>query len=236
MSTMNLLPEDYVAHQAQKRANLMCLSLFAVVIVGLAAAAIVSERKHRRTSEVCERVNQSYDEAGKLIRQMQSLDITREEMFKRANVTAALLERIPRSYLLAAVTNALPKGASLTKFELRTKCTESSVASQKPKSKNETAANGKSPAPKTVKKMEVSIAVAGLANTDVEVGRFIATMDRCELIESVDLVFSQEKTVKDSVVREFEVILYLKENADVRSQQPNAEAAAEAGGADERES
>ncbi|MCD4699093.1 MAG: hypothetical protein K8R91_00775 [Phycisphaerae bacterium] len=238
MSIVNLLPEDYVTHQAQKRANLMCLLLFVTVMIGLSSAAIVSERKYRRTREVCERVNQSYEDAGKLIKEMQALDVTRHHMLKKANLTATLLERVPRSYLLATITKALPKGASLTKFELSTKYTKVSNASNKPKSKYKVAADKKKPATKqaTKKKMKVAIAVTGLARTDVEVGRFIATMERCPLIKSAEFVFSKEEKVEDSIVREFEVILHLKENADVRCQSPGAETVTVRSGTDKRES
>ncbi len=238
MSIVNLLPEDYVTRQSQKRANLMCLLLFATVMIGLAAAAVVSERKYRRTREVCERVNQSYDEAGRLIKQMQALDVTRHQMLEKANLTAALLERVPRSYILATITQALPKGASLTKFELSTKHITDSYTSNKPKSKYEIAAAKNKPDSEqsTKKKMKVAITVTGLAGTDVEVGRFISTMDRCPLIESVDLVFSQEKKIEDSVVREFEVVLHLKDDADVRHQSPGAETAVDMSGTDKRES
>ncbi len=240
MSIVNQLPEDYVAHQSQKRANLMCLLLFAVVMIGLAAAAVVSERKYRRTREVCERVNQSYDEAAKLIKEMQALDVTRHNMLKKANLTAALLERVPRSYILATITQALPKGASLTKFELSTKhiADSSTSTSNKPKSKYEAAAAKNKPVPEQTakKKTKVAITITGLAGTDVEVGRFISAMDRCPLIESVDLVFSQEKKIEDSVVREFEVVLHLKDDADVRRQSPDVETAVGRSGTDKRES
>ncbi|MDY7011426.1 MAG: PilN domain-containing protein [Planctomycetota bacterium] len=227
MSIVNLLPEDYVAHQAQKRANLMCLLLFVTVMVGLSSAAIVSERRYRRTCEVCERVNRSYEDAGKFIKEMQALDVTRHQMLKKAGLTAALLERVPRSYLLATITKALPKGTSLTKLELSTKYAKTSDASNKPKSKYKIAAGKNKPAPeKTLKKkVDVAVTVTGLAETNVEVGQFIAEMERCPLIKSAEFVFSQEEKVTDSVVREFEVILYLKEDADVRHQSPGTETA-----------
>lgn len=238
MSIVNLLPEDYVTHKAKKRANLICMMLFVTVMIGVSAGAIVSDRKYRRTREVCQRVNQSYDEAGKLIKEMHSLDVTQYYMLKKANLTAALLERVPRSYLLATITKALPKGASLTKFELNTKHIEVSYDSGKSKSKYKIAASKRKSAAEqaTKKKMTVTIAVTGLAGTNVEVGQFIAKIERCPLIESTDFIFSQETKIADSVVREFKVILHLKENADVGRQSPDAETAMDRSGTDKRES
>ncbi len=208
MSYVNLLPEDYLARQAQKRANRLCAAMFALVVAVILGAALLAEVGHARTREVNERVTQNYQEAGKLIQQMQQLEVAKNEMVGKAKLTAGLLERVPRSYLLATVTNALPEGCSLTKFEMGARRKQVTVIT----------ANGKG-SPKQVSStsgpMETNITVTGLAGTDLEVGRFIAAMARSPLMETVDLVYSQEKKVDAFMVREFQVILSLKTNADV---------------------
>ena len=72
--------------------------------------------------------------------------------------------------------------------------------------------------------MDVEISVTGLAATDVETARFIAAMARCPLMETVDLVYSQEKKIADAVVRQFQVTLKLKSDADVRRAKAGSEA------------
>jgi hypothetical protein len=49
----------------------------------------------------------------------------------------------------------------------------------------------------------------------VEVARFITNLVRCPLMKSVDLVYSQQKNVSNSPVREFQVKMELKPNVDV---------------------
>jgi len=213
MSLINLLPDDYVARQAQKRANLFCAILFGVVVAGVLAAAVVSERAYRRTRDVSERVNRSFDEASKLITQLQQLEATRQKLLKKAKLTSGLLERVPRSYLLASITNALPPGACLTRFGLKSK-RETTVQAAPPTRFDKAAAKRANTA-KTSTHMAVEISVTGLAATDVEVARFIAAMARCPLMETVELVYSQQKKFKDSVVRDFNIILELKGDADV---------------------
>ena len=237
MSLVSLLPEDYVAHQRQKRANLMCLLLFGIVMVGLVGAAVVSERKHQRTREVCERVDKSYEEAGKLIQQMQELDITRHGMLQKANLTAALLEHVPRSYLLATITKALPKDASLTDLELRTKLIKSPGTPRGKKTKFDKVSGAKNKsASKTSRRVKVEIIVTGLAGTNVEVGQFINAMEQCPQIESVNFIFSKEEKINESIMHEFEVILHLKDNADVQDQPVTAEATSNTGDTNKRES
>ena len=55
-----------------------------------------------------------------IIAKMEQLANTKSQVIAKAQMAADLLERVPRSYLLASITNALPKGASLTQLELKT--------------------------------------------------------------------------------------------------------------------
>ena len=214
MSFVNLLPDDYVARQAQKRTNLLCSALFGVVVAGLLTAAVVSERSYRHTREVSARVRQAYEDAGKLITQLQELEARRQRMLDKANRTAALLERVPRSYLLAAVTEALPEGSSLTRFKLE--ATQQITISGADKTRYEALKAKRRRAVRKSVDLDVQIGVTGLAATDVQVARFIAAMARCPLVALVELVYSQEKKIESRIVREFKVILVLKPDADVR--------------------
>jgi len=216
MSFVNMLPEDYVARQAQRRANVVCLVLFVAVMTTVLAAAFVSQRSLQNTTEVWERVNNSYAEAGKLIQQMQSLQAVRQRMFKKANLTAGLLERVPRSYLLAMVTAALPEGGSLREFKLTTKRKQARVVTAKTKKTQYGEAAAKRAAQaKSDSDLEVTMTVRGLAATDLEVARFMANMARCPLMEAVEIAYSEQKKFMDVVVRDFEVVMRLKPNADV---------------------
>jgi len=118
MSTINLLPEDYQQRRSQHRANVICMMLFGIVISSVGGAALVSERAGQNTRAVCERINTSYAEAAKLIDEMHHLEAKKRKMLQKAELSAALMERLPRSYVLAMVTNALPEGASLTSLKM----------------------------------------------------------------------------------------------------------------------
>lgn len=221
MSMINLLPKDHLERGARRRSTLLCVVLFGVVMAGVAGAALVSRRSGRHTLEVRNRVNASYARAAELIAQMQRLQATKRAMCKKAETTAGLVERVPRSTLLAIVANALPEGASLTKFTLTTKVTrpvetDASRASKKKRKSTKKgtkydAAKQKAPlAPPAT----VEMVVTGLAHTDLQVARFMAELIRNKLLTSVDLVVSQEKLVNKVPVREFEVKMQLRPGAD----------------------
>jgi len=218
MSTVNLLPDDYTSMRAQRRANAFISGLFAVVMAGVLTAAAVSQQSNMHTVEAGERTNKSYEEAAKLIGQVRQLEVKRSEMLTKAEHSALLVEKVPRSYLLALVTNALPKGASITRFEL--------VTRQVQAEENRTPAPGKGvrkgkpaqPSSGTSQERpetKVEAQITGLAATDVEVAKLIANLARSVLMDSVDLVYSQEKLMDEVAVREFQIKVVLRPDADV---------------------
>jgi len=220
MSTINLLPEDYIEGRRRRRMNLLCLALFAVVVTGVLGATIVSRQSAGYTEEIDMRVQSEYEDAARLIQQMQQLQDEKERLHQKALATTPLIERVPRSTLLAVVAGSLPPHASLVRFDLETKKQQSESSGQ-----SNTAANNK----KTSKFAKVSsgrsakslpvvvtLKITGLASTDVDVARFIANMARNPLLKSVDLVYSQQKALeKDKpLVREFQVKAELEQAAD----------------------
>jgi len=220
MSLVNLLPDDYVARQAQRRANMLCTVLFGVVMIGVVGAALVSEHSYARTRQVREQVNQSYADAGKLLEQMQTLEVKKKKLLDKASGTTNLLERVPRSYLVATVANALPEGGSLTKFDLSGKREMSVTLVKNPKTRFGVMSSKQSTGAGRGRSRVWTLTVTGLAGTDVEVAVFIAAMARCPLMETVELVYSKEEEVNKTVVREFQVTMRLKPGADVLTTPP----------------
>jgi len=214
MSTINLLPEDYLQRRRQHRGNLICAVLFGVVIVSICGAAVVSEQSSRRTREVCDRMSAAYADAAKLIDEVHQLEKQKANMLEKAKRSAALMERMPRSYLLAMLTNALPEGASLRSVRMVVQ-TIGEVEAEKPKGKAAAAA-AKPPAETKAPQLSVALSVTGRAATDVQVARFIARLAAHPLTDVVDLSYSKESAdQKEKGTREFQLSIILKPDADV---------------------
>jgi hypothetical protein len=213
MSILNLLPDDYVKRRQQQRINGLCLTLFVIVVAGLAAAVGVSERTAWRTRQVAEQVDAEFANATRLLGQLQDLDAHRQTALAKAQRTAALLERVPRSTLLAMITNALPRHASLTRFQLMPKQVVSRAEAPSGESKFQSLQAQRAAA--TQLTQVLTLEVDGLAGTDVDVALFITQLIRNPLLTGVDLVYSQEKMLNDVAVREFQVKMEIKPNVDV---------------------
>lgn len=225
MSTINLLPEDYLENRARRRIVMLCMALFAIEVGGVLGAWFVTERKQAWALEVSRKVDESYAQAAQQIGRLQQLEVQKKTMLRKAEVAEALVERVPRSSLLAVLTNALPPGASLTQIKLETQRTivpvrtskddKGAAGGEKDKDKDKknrltSEPRAEQPSVPTV----VALEVKGLAATDMEVARFIAELARCPLIRSVDLGYSQQRSLAGDTLREFQVKIELKENAD----------------------
>jgi len=240
MSTINLLPDDYLKRRGQRRSNIVCMILFAIVLVGVIGANMVTRQSERHTLRIRDRVNEEYATATRLIEHMQSLEKQKAVMLQKGQVTASLVERMPRSTVLAMVVSACPKGVSLSEVNLlckpvRRTSSPTSGSSRRgrrrrPNTLSTTSRKESGPPP-----VEVTMTVAGLAETDTQVARFIANLAASRpLIKDVNLIFSQEKFVYEDappakpvkgksrqepekvVVREFEVKLQLAPKVDAR--------------------
>lgn len=234
MSTMNLLPEDYIQRRRTRRSNLLCLGLFVLILAGVVTSILLSQRTCNNTQKVLDRVNGEFQEATKLIAQLQELEAQKRTMIQKAETTASLLERVPRSYLLAVVTQSLPQTATISNFELYPK--RIIIPADRSRIKDAKFAA------KAVKDDEMTIVqlqITGLAGTDVDVARFIASLSRHPLSSAVDLIYSQEKPIelKDAdgnvtdkqIFREFQVRVDLRSDVDVIDviKDPTAQAAIE---------
>jgi Tfp pilus assembly protein PilN len=235
LSIINLLPDDYVRRKYRRRANLVCLSLFGIVMTAVLGAAFVCRETSRNTRQVSDQVNQSYAEAAKLIDQVQKLQAQKDTLMSKAEQASSLQERVPRSYLLAVITNACAGEMSLESIRLETHVVTGQEADNRA-SKFKAVAAKQAGAPRYE---QVSMLITGLAATDVEVAKFIATLAKNPLLTSVDLVFSEQKMIdvlpitalqakdpnivarnRDKVVgkitaRQFQVKLELRPNMDV---------------------
>ena len=84
MSLINLLPEDYLRRRAAQRSNRLCLCLFLVVMAGVLAAAVVSQRCRANTQGVLDRVDNEYQQAASMMTELGQLQTQKQMMLEKA--------------------------------------------------------------------------------------------------------------------------------------------------------
>ncbi|MBN2130467.1 MAG: PilN domain-containing protein [Sedimentisphaerales bacterium] len=233
MKQLDFLPEDYVERKAQQRTNIICLSLFLVVLAGVGCGFAITESRQERIDEQLVRVNDEMKQADQSLRQLELLEQKRQQMMKKASVSASLMESVPRSLLIATVTNNLPAGVSLRSLELDSKEVKpvratpdrrASTTKKKVVSKSQPA---EEPAPESPEptRWETSMEIIGVAPSDLQVAEFVRRLHRSTLFKEVGLVFSEEEIVEEESLRHFKLAIRL--DPDARASEQDVEMARE---------
>src|SRR3954471_18723186 len=128
---LSFLPDDYLERKQRRRTNVICAILFCIVLGAIGSAFWVTEKSMREIDQQAVAVDQQYTEAAKKIEQFQELQEKQRTMAHQAELTASLLEKVPRSFLLAEITNGLPPGISLLDFNLEARIATNAPAAPK---------------------------------------------------------------------------------------------------------
>jgi len=213
MSNINFVPDDYIQSNESRRANLMCLVLFSVVMAGLGGSAVAIRIRQRACGAQESLVNAKMAQMEEAIKKFEELQTKRKEMMRTALTTAELLEPVPRSVLLASLTNSLPPGVSLVKLDMIQKEAPKSAADRAAKTKYEaTQQKGASEPdvkPSTEKALETRMEIEGIAPSDLQVAAYIEHLGSSVLLSNVALVESKEKKIDDTVFRQFKLTALL---------------------------
>ena len=207
MSNINFVPDDYIQSNESRRANLMCLVMFLVVMAALGGSCFAIQIRQRacRTQEAL--VNSKMAQMEESIKKFEELQTKRKEMMRTALTTAELLEPVPRSVLLASLTNSLPPGVSLIRLDMIQKEPPKSPTAQPVRA----AATGSEGEAKSAEKLlETRMEIEGIAPSDLQVAGYIEHLGNSLLVDNVALVESKEKKVDDTTFRHFKLTAMLR--------------------------
>ncbi len=219
---LSFLPEDYFAKKQARRTNYdRAQRLFVVVMAGVTGAFLVSERMTRAIEKRHIAIELQYAEAAKRLKQVSEMQDKQKRMAQQAELTASLLEKVPRSYLLADITNAMPDGVSLLDFDMVSRIVQQPVKQvsdfEKKKAELDAQNSGKklTAAPPPPKQYEVNMKMTGVAGTDVQVAQFLKELSKSKLLKDVNLVITDEFTQDKAKLRKFQIEAVLNPAAQV---------------------
>jgi Tfp pilus assembly protein PilN len=215
---LSFLPDDYLETKRQRRTNLVCATLFLLIMGAIGTAFTMIEKSLRKVEKEHADIDKQYSEAAKRIEQVKQMQDKQRKMAQQAELTASLLEKVPRSFLLAEVTNSMPPGVSLLDviLESRVKTTQAPPAGKTQfEMKKAAAGKKKEPDAPKAKVYDVSMKVTGIADNDVQVSQFISKLNGSKLLKDVNLVISDEFTFNDAKMRKFQIELTIDPAAEV---------------------
>lgn len=221
----SFLPEDYVARKAETRANIITLSLFALVMAGVTGAFVVTTRTWQGLRQQQQSLKAEYETEAKKIDQLKALETKRQEILEKAELTAALAERVPRWVLLAELTLRMPDDMHRDMLTFKGKRAKPATVSPVTANAGGTRslmgnAKGGKPAgpvekPKpTPPVFEYQLTLAGTATTNNEVADYIAALRESPVLRDVELQYIREAREGDKLVRKFELLAMVRADVD----------------------
>lgn len=225
------LPEDYVERRAERRTNLICITLFLVVTAGVVGAFFVTNRQWNEVQEYQRVINIRYTQAAKDIEELKTLNTQRSDLMKKREIAAVLRERVPRSILLAEIINRLPDRARLAGFEMTSKRSDAPVVVRqvakttagKSISRRGTSSSkeAKPAEPELVApRYDTKIEIIGIAPDNREVAQYVASLNESPLLRDVELKISELTRIKDTQLLRFRIEARVDPNADARGIAP----------------
>jgi len=192
---LSFLPDDYLDRKARRRANVLC-ALGAIAVLSVAVSVFwYTEKLSAAVEKRFAEVDKQYGDAAARIEKVNQMRSQQQQVVRRAELAASLVEKVPRSNVLAEFTNSLPQGLSLLTLNMESREKVSAGPGPMTAFEAKRAAlegRGGAQAPVTAKVYDVSIRIEGVASTDVQVAQFIARLNRSPLFKDVNLVVSEE--------------------------------------------
>ncbi|OHB76163.1 MAG: hypothetical protein A2Z25_24470 [Planctomycetes bacterium RBG_16_55_9] len=221
MVNVNFVPDDYAQGNECRRTNFMYIVLFAVMMMALGGSYVAIMIRHRACMASERVVNERLTKMQEAIKQFEELQTKRREMMKTALTTAELIEPVPRSLVLASLTNNLPQGVSLSALGLiqkppkagsrPAKTSQYDAAKAQKTSQQDSGSESDEPV-NPEKLLETHIEIGGIAPSDLQVAAYIESLGKSTLIDSVALVESKECNVEGSTFRQFKLTAMLRKD------------------------
>ncbi len=222
MLNINFVPDDYVQSNESRRTNLMYLVLLMVVMMVFGGSFMIIKIRQRTCNAKEKLVNTRLGRIQDDIKQFEELQTKRKAMMKTALTTTELLEPVPRSVLLASLTNALPPGVSLLRLSLIQKELKQTGHLAGPANRYREAQAKKATAAQAEvsreKLLETHIDIGGMALSDRQVAAYIERLNSSSLLDNVTLVESKEHKVEDMTFRQFKLTAMLRKDVHLSSE------------------
>jgi Tfp pilus assembly protein PilN len=223
MSNVDFVPDEYIQRKESNRANFLCLFLFGLIMAGIGATFSIIKVRQNAVEQQLKAVEAKMKNAQAQIQQLEQLQKKKDQMMQTAAVTSSLMENVPRTILLAELTNTLPGNVSLLELKMKSEePRQSRTARGNQYAKAKQAANKPAAAEVPKEKLLITeIEIRGIAPSDIEVASYIAGLTNSMLLKDVALVESREHRSRkdDEEFREFKLKAMLRGDIQLTKQE-----------------
>ncbi|MCA9294575.1 MAG: PilN domain-containing protein [Phycisphaerales bacterium] len=236
-SDSSFLPEDYLKKKAERRTNSIAVVLFVVVTFGVVGAFFVTNRQWHDVRQYQKSVNVRFAKAAEDIERLKALEEQGDQLQEKAELTMVLIEKVPRTRLLAELINRMPKEMKLMELEVQSERLDKPLSLKRAKRKAAQPDKGSSltkkqrtgkgpkeksdePPPVMAPRYDTSVVILGVAPHNTEVARYLSGLQACDLLTDVELVSTEKTTIKERELVKFRIEAELRPGVDARSVEP----------------
>jgi len=226
----SFLPEDYVQKKNELRTNFITLTLFGVVMFAVVGAFFVTNRRWQSVREQQLAINDQYQHEAQKIDQLKALEAQRQAMLEKAEITTALIEKVPRSVLLAELITRMPSDLTILDLKLQSKRIEPPKPQATPDKKVKTLASsqGKGQAaaktekppekePVRAPRFDFTLNLEGVAGVNNDISDYLSSLKNCSLLDRLELPYIQVTNIDNVELRKFSIQAGIAPSADARS-------------------
>lgn len=210
MLNINFVPDDYLENKESHRTNLLYSVLFLIVMTALAGVFFVVKARNEKLAAQERAIDKELSTKSKTLEKVKELEQQSNKLLDKAFTVSELIEPVPRSVLLAVLTNKLPDGASLLKVNInqyKEKTIPVSAAN------NESGGKNQKQSEKTVEFTEIQL--NGKAVSDLQVARYLQELKSSRILADVRLVESVEYRSEDEKFRSFRLKMNVKHSIKI---------------------
>lgn len=226
----SFLPQDYINDRTDARANILTLTLFAITMAGVVGAFFVTNRHWQKLRQQQTDVNAEYALEGKKISQLKALDAQRSAIMEKAEITAALVEKLPRWAVLGEVSLRMPNSMRLDQLVVKSQRVVPVAVSPAP------GPGGKTPPPQSLTKgaakgapakdtkgetqrpkveapkFDYAVTIEGTADENNLVADFLTSLKRSPIFDKVELPYIRVAKEGERELRKFQITASLRAN------------------------
>jgi Tfp pilus assembly protein PilN len=220
MGGASFLPADYVQRKTELRNNIITLTLFALAMGVVAVTFFMKDMELRKVRDQYVAVNEAYEAEGQKIEQLKQLEAQRGQMMEKAQITSALVERIPRWAVLGEIHLRMPRSMWLETFEVKSTRNDAGASQGLPITRPAGVQSLTDAAAAATEKKIVppsfnyQMTILGSAERNNDVADFLTSLKRSPIFKNVELTFIRESREGEKVVRRFEILTTLRTDVE----------------------
>lgn len=223
-ATGSFLPDEYIAERHDARANLLTISLFAITLAAVLTAFFVTNRHWNALREQEATINLEYQTEAVKIEQLKHLERQRSAILVKAEITAELVEKLPRWAVLGELTLRMPASVRLSMCEIKSergvapdpaidRAMTNLVAAAEQQAGEKTIVRPRIPVPVFTYKMTIE----GKAATNNDVADYLASLKASPALTGVELTFIRDAGALGEPMRQFQITAVLSSSGDTEA-------------------